>query len=197
MVDRPDSELPAEDLETIDADIEDTEIEPIAEILYLREDGPWYTKSELENKLLVDYNIETSRPTITDRLEDLMAMGLVDIDEAGDTHIFYYKFEESEWPIPPDATLESADTEITVREFIGKSYVWWSLSAILAVLLGGLLMWAGSFQVANSFNLPVTNTDLLAYGLLTFLLSYILIGISLVVGLLDFATDADPPDFLT
>ena len=124
-------------------------------------------------------------------------MGLVDIDEAGDTHIFYYKFEESEWPISPDTALKSADTDITVREFIGKSYVWWSLSAILAVLLGGLLMWAGSFQVANSFNLPVTNTNLLAYGLLTFLLSYILIGISLVVGLLDFATDADPPDFLT
>jgi hypothetical protein len=197
MVDRPDSELPAEDLETIDADIEDTEIEPIAEILYLREDGPWYTKSELENKLLVDYNIETSRPTITDRLEDLMAMGLVDIDEAGDTHIFYYKFEESEWPIPPDTTLKSADTDITLREFIGKRYVWWSLSAILAVLLGGVLMWAGSFQVASSFNLPVTNTDLLAYGLLTFLLSYIVIGISVVVGLLDFAIDADPPDLLT
>ena len=197
MVDKPDSELPDEDLETIDAGIDDTEIEPIAEILYLREDGPWYTKSELENKLLIDYNIDTSRPTITDRLEDLMAMGLVDIDEAGDTHIFYYKFDESDWPIPPDATLESADTDITVREFIGKSYVWWSLSAILAVLIGGLLMWAGSFQVANSFNLSVTNTDLLAYGLLMFLISYILIAISVIVGLLDFATDADPPDFLT
>ena len=192
-----DSELPDDALDTIDADIDDTEIVPIAEILYLRDDGPWYTKSELENTLLVDYNIDISRPTLTERLETLMAKELVEIDEAGDTHIFYYKFDESEWPLPPDTVLESADTELSAKDLLGKTYVLWSISAVLAVLLGGLLIWGGAFQIASATPIPFSNTDLLSVGLLTFVVAYVLIGLSVIIGLLDFTSDFDPPDSLS
>lgn len=191
------SELPDDALNTIDADIDDTEIVPIAEILYLRDDGPWYTKSELENMLLVDYGIDISRPTLTERLETLMAKELVDIDEAGDTHIFYYKFDESEWPLPPDTVLESADTGLSAKDLLGKTYILWSISAVLAVLLGGLIIWLGAFQVASATPIPFSNTDLLSIGLLTFLVAYVLIGLSVIIALLDFASDTNPPKYLT
>jgi len=194
MVSISSSELPDDDIETIDADIDDTEIIPIAEILFLREDGPWYTKAELENKLLVDYNIDTSRPTITDRLEDLMAMGLVDIKEAGDTHIFYYKFDGSEWPIPPDATFESEYSDFI--QVFDKTYTWWAVVGFLGVIVGGVLTLIGSVTAYGALVLPISADSVIAVALLTLAGSYALIFLFLIAVLFDVVIDTDVPEFI-
>ena len=193
MVSISDSVLSDDDLETIDADIGDQEIEPIAEILK-RRDKPWYTKAELKNILLTDYNVETSRPTIKDRLETLMAKDLVDVKEAGDTHIFYWSHEESEWPIPRDVVLQSEYNDL-IQTF-DTSYAWYLVFGILGILVGGVLTLIGAVASAGIVSVPINPDNIIAVALLTLFFSYVSISIYLVVALVDITVDSDLPSFI-
>jgi len=189
-------ELPQEDRERIDADHDEILIEPIAEILYRRE-RPWYTRDQIRIRLKEEYNNDVSNPTIDDRLDDLLELELIKRKRIGQTDIFYYYSDKSEWPIPPDTEVEAVDDEMTVSEFFGKTYVQWAGMGVLAVLLGGIIMWVGSLQASNAISLPFNTGEIIAVGLLTFLLSYGLLLIAVLVGILDFAVDVEPPESLT
>lgn len=189
-------ELPNEDSERIDADHDETLIEPIAEILYRRE-RPWYTRDQIRIRLREEYNNDVTNPTIDDRLDDLIELELIKRKRIGQTDIFYYNSEESDWPIPPDTEVEAVDDEMTISEFFGKTYVHWAGIGVLAVLLGGIIMWIGSLQASNVVSIPFNTSEILAVGLLTFLLSYGLLLIAVLVAILDFAIEVEPPDIVT
>lgn len=189
-------ELPSEDRERIDADHDETLIEPIAEILYCR-DRPWFTKEQIRTRLREDYNNEASKPTIDKRLDKLIELELIKRRRIGQTDIYYYLSDKSDWPIPSDVTVEPVNDELTVSEFFGKGYTQLAGMGIIAVLLGGAIVWLGSFQAADVISLPFNSEQILAVGLLTFLMSYGLILIAVLVGILDFAVDVEPPEYLT
>jgi len=58
-------------------------------------------------------------------------------------------------------------------------------------------MWIGSLQASNVILLPFNTSEIIAVGLLTFLLSYGLLLIAVLVGILDFAVEVEPPESLT
>lgn len=188
--------LPSEDRERIDADHDETLIEPIAEILY-RRDRPWYTRDQIRIRLKEEYNNDVTNPTIDERLDDLLEIELIKRKRIGQTDIFYYNSDESEWPIPPDVEVEPVNDEMTVSEFFGKTYIQWAGMGILAILFGGIIMWLGSLQASNAIALPLNSSEILAIGLLTFLISYGLLLISVLVAILDFAVEVEPPEILT
>lgn len=187
--------LPEKDRNRINADHDETLIEPIAEILY-QDDRAWYTKDQINIYLNERYNQDVSNPTIASRLDDLLEIEIIKRKRIGPTDIFYYNADESEWPLPPDTVVESKDDDMTVSELFDKTYVWWAGSAIVAVLIGGIIVWAGTLQASNILPLPVNNTDVLAVGLLTFLCSYLLLLVSVLVGILDMVVDKDLPEIL-
>lgn len=188
--------LPSEDRDRIDADHDETLIEPIAEILY-RRDRPWYTRDQIRIRLKEEYNNDVTNPTIDERLDDLLEIELIKRERIGQTDIFYYNSDDSEWPIPPDVEVEPANDEMTVSEFFGKTYVQWAGMGVLAILFGGIIMWLGSLQASNAIALPFNSSEILAIGLLTFLISYGLLLISVLVAILDFAVEVEPPEILT
>lgn len=188
--------LPSEDRDRIDADHDETLIEPIAEILY-RRDRPWYTRDQIRIRLKEEYNNDVTNPTIDERLDDLLEIELIKRERIGQTDIFYYNGDDSEWPIPPDVEVEPANDEMTVSEFFGKTYVQWAGMGVLAILFGGIIMWLGSLQALNAIALPFNSSEILAIGLLTFLISYGLLLISVLVAILDFAVEVEPPEILT
>ena len=93
--------------------------------------------------------------------------------------------------------VEPTDDEMTVSEFFGKTYVQWAGMGVLAILFGGIIMWLGSLQASNTITLPFNSSEILAIGLLTFLISYGLLLISILVAILDFAVEVQPPEMLT
>jgi len=188
--------LPSEDRDRIDADHDETLIEPIAEILY-RRDRPWYTRDQIRIRLKEEYNNDVTNPTIDERLDDLLEIELIKRERIGQTDIFYYNSDDSEWPIPPDVEVEPANDEMTVSEFFGKTYVQWAGMGVLAILFGGIIMWLGSLQASNAIALPFNSSEILAIGLLTFLISYGLLLISVLVAILDFTVEVEPPEILT
>lgn len=183
------TELPTEDEKTIDASHDEALIIPVAEILYSG-NRPWFTKNQIKTRLRKDYNQDVSNPTIDTRLDRLLERKRI-----GQTDIFYY-LKGSSWPIPPDVRVESAKNELTVSDLINRTYIQWAGISVLSILIGGIMVWVGAAQASEALSLPFASTDIIAVGLLTFLVSYVLILLSIIVGLLDFAEEIALPDWL-
>lgn len=187
------SELPEWVIDRIDADYDDQYIEPIAGVVF-DDDNAWYTKNQIKYRLKEKHDIEVSKTSITNKLDELQDLELVSNRKVGSTNIYYWNEGESDWPIPPDVVLQSRYTELV--QTLSTSYAWWGVVGVLGIFVGGILTVIGALGIANAVPLPISPDSVIAVALLTLFCSYALLLMYLVAALVDISVDPDLPSFM-
>ena len=187
------TDLPDDILERIDADTKETVIEPLATILYAG-DRAWYTKNQLNYRLREEYNVDVSKPAMTERLDELQELELVDIRKVGGTNIYYWNHDESDWPIPNDVLLQSEYNDL-IQTF-DSTYAWYLVFGMLGILAGGIMTLVGAVGAAGIVSMPINPDNVIAVALFILFLSYVSISLYLLVALVDITIDSELPEFL-
>lgn len=114
----------------------------VAEVFINEKERPYLTRKQVEARLDGDY----SRATVLNRLNGLVSVDVLDVDELENGGIYWIKNDVSQWPIPTDVSVEKKPDEMTVSEFFNQkpvSYGQWGVALILvstlAIWIGGIL----------------------------------------------------------
>lgn len=131
--------------EEIKANIEsrknrDVTAEDVAEIL-CDGDRPYYSVGQIRARLPQDVK---SDPPIRARLGDLIDAGYVKQEQVGRMHLYWWKNDKSEWPIPLDVTVEPVPDEMTISEFFDQKYVKRAAWGVGIIIIGFLFVILGS-----------------------------------------------------
>jgi hypothetical protein len=150
----------------------------VLEVLY-EGDRAFYSLSQVSSSL------DASRETVRDRLNEMVELDVLKKDAINNGDIWWINRPESEHPVPPDVTVHPEKQEETVSEFFSQIHIRVAGIALLCSVVGGILVWLG--VLGTSVSLPFTiPTDLLiAYGLATTFVSYILFLLFVIVWVME------------
>lgn len=149
---------------------------PVARIIYFG-DRPYYSVRQIRTALKQEFDPDTVR----DRLNELTEQGILRKDRVNSGDVFYLKSEKSDWPIPPDTTVEPNNQEMTVSEFFNQRHVSIILAGILGLSLGAVAILLGVFHIEDVIPIPLFGESLLPSGLTVALLSIFVLVVGLVV----------------
>jgi hypothetical protein len=88
-------------------------------------------------------------------------------------NVYWLKNKDSDWPIPPDVEVESVRNEPTVNEWRQRPHIQISAGSVLLAVLGTAIVLIGTFQTGSYYQLPISATDIIAFGLSLAIFSYI------------------------
>jgi hypothetical protein len=142
---------------------------------------PWFTVDQMNS----EFNHQYHPDTVRDKLSKLRELEIVESKSVGKPDIYYLNDDRSEWPIPPDVEVEAKRTEPTLSEFFSLWYVQLGLVGLLGPVLAGTILIVASFAAAGVISLPVSTTETISLGLTIIILSYVLLLISVIMGVLD------------
>lgn len=163
--------------ETVEEKIEfkpgrDLQQRPVVDV-FLESDRPYLTRRQVQAALKGNH----SRGTVIDRLTELTEVGVLKHDDLKGGGIYWLNNDKSDWPIPPDVEVEPRSDERTISEFFALQSVRTSVLGIGGILLSSILIWlGGSFAAAGISHPYFQPSDLIAFGLLTTLLGWVLFG---------------------
>ncbi|NLV05301.1 hypothetical protein GOC83_04030 [Haloarcula rubripromontorii] len=184
--------LPDDAREELKTDISNTQANELltAEVaeFILSQERPIWSSSAIMKKLDGDW----SRAVVKDKLKDLEERGFCNSLEAGTGRIYWWDHDETDWPRPPDVTLE-ADPSLSVSDALEPHYVQLGIVALAFPTVASIPVFLGVFSLGGSLTLPISGESLLSLGLLTIILCYMLLVYSVIVGAIDYAT----PESLT
>jgi hypothetical protein len=152
----------------------------VAEVMYAA-DRPWFTVDQMNS----EFNHRYHQDTVRDKLSKLRELEIVESQSVGKPDIYYLNDDRSEWPIPPDVEVEAERTEPTLSEFLSPWYIQLGLVGLLGPALGGVILIVGSFAAAGVISIPPSITNVISLGLTISIISYILLLISVVLGVLN------------
>jgi hypothetical protein len=153
----------------------------VALMIYERE-RPLWTASQMRANLDTDHSVETVR----DKLKHLDEIDICESMEANNGRVYWWNDERSDWPIPPDVTVE--EQGVTVAEVLTPWYAKLGVCGLAGPVIAGLFLVAGVFEIAGEIVLPVAGTDLLSIGLSAIIFSYLLLLYAGFMGLSQWIT---------
>lgn len=137
---------------------------------FVRGDRPYYNKKKMS--AAVGNNV--SRETVKHRLDELYELDVLNREEINNGHIYWLNREGSYWPIPKNVDPAPASGK-TVDEWKKEPYVQLGAIALLVLLIGTGTVLVGTFELAETYTLPVGGARLVTIGLALGLTSYILL----------------------
>ncbi|MFB6070512.1 MAG: hypothetical protein ABEJ76_05755 [Halanaeroarchaeum sp.] len=145
----------------------------VAEVFFEEDERPFLTRRQVQSRLKGDY----TRGPVIERLKELVEIGVLENDPQSGGDLYWLSNDKSEWPIPPDVTVEPVEDEMTVSEFFSLESIQVTLGGIGSILLGSWLVWIGGFMGAgnHSFFL-ITPANIIAGGFLAFLIGWLFVG---------------------
>jgi hypothetical protein len=146
-------------------------------------DRPIWTASQMQSELDTTYRTETVR----DKLNTLDEVEVCSSMPANNGRIYWWNDTRSDWPIPPDVTVEGQQ-ELTVAELIEPWYAKLGLIRLAGPAIAGLPLLVGIFVIAGTISIPVPGTELLSIGMIVILISYLLLTYAGLLGILQRVT---------
>jgi len=154
----------------------------VAETMH-EHDRPIWTASQMQSELDTTHRTETVR----DKLNTLDEVEVCESMPANNGRIYWWNDDRSDWPIPPDVAVEGQQ-ELTVTELLDPWYAKLGLIGLLGPAIAGLPLLIGIFVIAGTISLPVSGTELLSFGMIAILLSYILLAYAGLLGVVQQVT---------
>ena len=118
------------------------------------------------------------------RLNGLVSIDVLDVDELENGGIYWIKNDLSQWPIPTDVRVEGKPDELTVSEFFNQkpvSYGQWGVAIILASTLG---IWVGGILGSQNISFAgISSQSIIMTSLLTIFAGWMVIGYSTLLWL--------------
>lgn len=132
---------------------------------------PIWTASQIHSELDTDHRTETVR----DKLNTLDEVDVCESMPANNGRIYWWNDDRSDWPIPPDVAVDGQQ-ELTVTELLDPWYAKLGVIGLLGPAVAGLPLLVGIFVIAGTISIPVSGTELLSFGMIAILLSYLLLA---------------------
>jgi hypothetical protein len=170
-------ELPSDLTEPLDDDFQNDLMQRHVLEVLLEGERAFYSISQVEQSL------DASRETIRDRLNEMVELGVLKKDAINNGDIWWINQPESEHPIPPDVTVHPEKQEQTVSELFDRIPVRIAGIAVTCSVVGGVIVSVGA--LGTLMPLPVETDYLIALGLASMFVSYLLFLMSAIVWLLD------------
>ncbi|MFC7042713.1 hypothetical protein [Halonotius sp. GCM10025705] len=157
----------------------------VAEVFINEDERPYLTRKQVEARLDGDY----SRATVLSRLNGLVSVDVLDVDELENGGIYWIKNDISQWPIPTDVSVEGRPDEMTVSEFFNQrpvSYGQWGVAVILSATLS---IWIGGILGTQNVEFAgITGQLVINVSLFAIFIGWGIIGYAVLVSL------KDPPE---
>ena len=132
-------------------------------------DRPFYNVSQMHAAL----GGSVSDDTVRTRLKELNERDVLQLQEVNNGKIYWLDRPESSWPIPPDVEVEPKSSELTLSEWRSQTHIQTAAASILVAILGTAVTLVGVFQTGGYYQLPVSGSELITYGLSVALMSYV------------------------
>lgn len=136
---------------------------------FVHGDRPFYNVSQMHAAL----GGSVSDDTVRSRLKELNERDVLQLQEVNNGKIYWLDMPESNWPIPPDVDVEPKTTEITLSEWRSQTHIQTAAASILIAILGTAVTLVGVFQTGGYYQLPISGSELITYGLSAALMSYV------------------------
>lgn len=145
--------------------------------VFVEADRPFLSRKRVERA------IGLSSQGTRDRLQALEERGVLASTVAGGGRVYWLASEESDWPVPPDVTVEAAPaTEPSgVAALLDSVPVRLGLVGVVVLLVGAVLSTSFTLAVAYDVPLPVDPAQVLLWAVLAELAGLLLcLGAGLV-----------------
>lgn len=158
----------------------------VIEIIY-HGNRPFYNVRRVKGELEDEYD----RDTVRARLNELVELGVLRSEQINRGDIYWLNNDKSDWPVPPDVTVETVDESLRVSELMSRWYTEVAAIAILTIIFGSAVIWVGTLGLLDVVTLPFPSAESISVGLTSILLSYILIGTAIVGGAIEFGVKGE------
>lgn len=179
----PDEDLPEEIRSRIEQGSYDMELtQRHVALEFVHGDRPFYSVAQMHAAL--DSNVGDD--TVRSRMDELDERDVVQSERVNNGSVYWLNEDDSEWPIPPDTTVEPKQDDMTVSEWQQQLHVQTAALSVLVAIIGTAITLIGVFQTGGYYQLPVESSRVIAYGLTMGILSYMGLVFAGLAWLFDF-----------
>jgi len=153
--------------------------------IFLEDERPFLSRRQIEDELSAQ-GITVSKDTTNRHLNQLVEDEILKEAVPASGSIYWINWPETDWPKPPDVTIEPTSNETTLKEFVGRTPVKVTGGTILFTMAGSFLIFAALLialiQPDSTGGVP---NQLIVGGVFIVFVSYLLLIASIFYWLSD------------